>query len=424
MNQTVEKFGSYVTKLVPDHPKIAGGMLAAAYSLVGLQASHFPSKERTSSREYLQGYTARLMAHMLTDASDGAVVNIFMPAEIFHALDIPIVAPEALAAYITCTAAEQPFLNRADEAGVSETMCSYHRNLIGAAETGVLKKPMMIANTTLACDANQLTFRYLEQLWHIPRVTIDVPWDISDDAVTYVAEQLKGLMKTAQEVSGRKADAGRLQECIRRSSETIKNYRRYLRHRGEVHFPEAMTPELLDAINNHLYLGTQQAVEFTRRLLRDLESAPRHTTEKQVLWMHIMPNWQEPLMHILQGRDNHTVEIIECDLAYSSLCEMNPDRPFESMARRLVCDSYNGPGSRRIGATLRLAQKLRVDGIIIFAQWGCKQTQGIALKAKQVFEENGFPALVLDGDGCDRTKGGSEQILTRTNAFVEQLQSR
>lgn len=185
-----------------------------------------------------------------------------------------------------------------------------------------------------------------------------------------------------------------------------------------------MTPELLDAINNHLYLGTQQAVEFTRRLLRDLESAPRHTTEKQVLWMHIMPNWQEPLMHILQGRDNHTVEIIECDLAYSSLCEMNPDRPFESMARRLVCDSYNGPGSRRIGATLRLAQKLRVDGIIIFAQWGCKQTQGIALKAKQVFEENGFPALVLDGDGCDRTKGGSEQILTRTNAFVEQLQSR
>lgn len=423
MNQTVEKFGSYVEKLVPDHPRIAGGVLAAVYSLVGLQASRFPSKERTGSREYLQGYTAHLMAHMLRDSSDGAVVNIFMPSEIFHALDMPIIAPEALAAYITCTAAEQPFLNRADEAGVSETMCSYHRNLIGTAEAGVLKKPLMIANTTLACDANQLTFRHLEQLWHVPHVTIDVPYEISGDAVIYVTEQLKGLAKTAEEVSGKKLDPDRLRDCISLSRRTMRNYRRYLARRPEVHFPEAMTPELLDAINNHLYLGTEEAFEFSRRLLRDIETAPRHTTEKQVLWMHIMPNWQEPLMKILQGKDNHTIEIIECDLAYSSVCDLDPGRPFESMAKRLVYDSYNGPGSRRIDTTLLLAKKLHMDGIIIFAQWGCKQTQGIALKAKQIFEKEGFPTLVLDGDGCDRTRGGSEQILTRTSAFVEQLQN-
>lgn len=290
MNEKVEKFGGYVGKLVPNHPKIAGGVLATAYKFVEVQASRFPSKKRTSSREYLQGYTARLMAHMLTDPGDSAVVNIFMPCEIFHALDMPVVAPEALAAYITCTGAEQPFLAKADEAGVSETMCSYHRNLIGAAETGVFKKPMMIANTTLACDANQLTFRHLADLWDVPHVVIDVPYDISEDAVIFVTEQLKGLAKVAEEGSGKKLEPDKLKECVARSSEAMQKYRRYMSRRNQAHFPEAMTPELLGAINNHIYLGTPESVTFSKKLLYDVENAPRHTTEKQVLWMHIMPN--------------------------------------------------------------------------------------------------------------------------------------
>lgn len=424
MNETVEKFGAYVGRAAESHPAAAGKMLAAAYELVGFQAAHFPSKERTRSREYLQGYTARLMARMLKDPSGSAVVNIFMPSEIFHALDIPIMAPEGLAVYVTCTAAEQPFLAKADQTGISETMCSYHRNLIGAAESGVFKKPLLIANTTLACDASQLTFRHLEKLWHVPRVTIDVPYEISEDAVTYVTEQLKGLARTAEEASGKRLDMEKLQACIRRGEKAMDHYRSYLTKRAEVHFPEAMTPGLLTAINNHLYLGTEEAVRYTRLLLDDVKAAPRRTTEKLVLWMHVMPNWQDSLLKILQGRDNHRIEVTECDLAYSSICSMDPGRPFESMARRLVHDSYNGPGSRRIDATLRLAQKMHADGVIIFAQWGCKQTQGIALKARQTFEEHGFPTLVLDGDGCDRTKGGSEQILTRAGAFVEQLQAR
>ena len=62
------------------------------------------------------------------------------------------------------------------------------------------------------------------------------------------------------------------------------------------------------------------------------------------------------------------------------------------------------------------------DGVLIFCQWGCKQTQGLAMAAKKVFEANGLPALVLDGDGCDRANGGGEQIVTRANAFVEELE--
>lgn len=424
MNQTIEKFGQLVDSQADQHPDRSAAMLGAAYRLVGGQASHFPSKKRTSSREFLQGYIATLMADMLKDPSGSAVVNIFMPSEIFHAMGIPIMAPEALATYVACTAAEQVFLDRAEEAGASETLCSYHRCLLGMAETGVMKKPLLVANTTLACDANQLTFRRLADIWQVPHVVIEVPYDISDDAVTYVAEQLKKTAKLTEELTGRKLDRAALSHAIHKSQRTMDNYQKYLKLRPAAHFPEALTPELELDVCNHLFLGTDAAVTFSKKLLHDVRTAPRITTQKKILWMHVLPNWQNSMCDIFQGADNAKIEIIGSDIAYSSLIPMDPDHPFESMARRLVYDSYNGPGIRRINKTLELARKMGADGILIFCQWGCKQTQGISMTAKRIFEKEGFPTLILDGDACDRTNGGGEQIVTRANAFIEQLNAR
>lgn len=424
MNQGVEKLGDFIGRQVPEHPDRAAKMLSLAYRAVGFQASKLPSKKRNASREFLQGYLASQMAGMLTDPSGSAVVNIFMPPEIFHAMDIPITAPEALATYVVCTAAEQPFVEKSEEEGASETFCSFHRCLLGIAESHVLKNPALVANTTLACDANQLTFRTLASLWNVPHCVIDVPSETDEDAVDYVAGQLRSLARMTEEAVGKKLDENALKECISRGNRTFRNYKKYLSHRMEAHFPEAMTPELMLDFNNHLLIGSETALKFSELLLRDLKTAPRHTTEKRILWMHVLPNWQNSVMDIFQGADNHRVEIVGSDIAYSSMAPMDPEKPYESMARRLVNDSFNGPGERRIEATLDMAKKLGVDGILIFCQWGCKQTQGISFTAKRVFEENGFPTLILDGDACDRMNGGSEQIITRANAFVEQLEAR
>ena len=40
-----------------------------------------------------------------------------------------------------------------------------HKILLGLAETGVMAKPRFVLNTSLACDANQLTFRRLARFW-------------------------------------------------------------------------------------------------------------------------------------------------------------------------------------------------------------------------------------------------------------------
>lgn len=421
MNESIEKLGRLIEAQVEEHPGRAALMLSGAYGAVGFQAGRFPSKKRARSREYLQSYTAKLLAGMLRDPSRSAVVNIFMPPEIFCALDIPITAPEVLAAYVVNTACERVFIEKAEGNGVSETCCSYHKVLSGMAESGVLKKPSMIANTTLACDANQLTFRRLAEMWQIPHVLIDVPYNTDEEAVHYVANQLRAMARVAEETSGRKLDPDTLRECIARSRAQIRNYRKYLSLRKKVRFTEALTPEMLNILCNHLFIGSREGLRYSELLVRDAERAPLRGHEKRIIWMHVLPNWQESIKQLFQGADNRNVEIAACDLACSALIPMNPDEPYESMARRLVFDTFNGQGSRRIQGALELARSQKADGVVIFCQWGCKQTQGLALTAKRVLEAEGFPTLVLDGDGCDRANGGSEQIVTRAGAFIEQL---
>ena len=419
MNKNIEKYGDYLSGKLPKHPDLVRRLLALTYHLLSLQAWRFPSRRYGKAREYLQGYTAKVLGDMLQSPGNSAVVNIFMPCEIFHALDLRVTAPEALAVYVTNTACEQPFLKEAEANGAAETFCSFHRVLLGLAETGVLRKPSMIAHTTLACDANQLSFRRLEELWGCPRTVIDVPQDNSEEAVAYVAEQLQKLVPFAEEAAGRRLDPAKLREAVALSVRSQANFEKYLTARANVHLPESMTPELLNIINNHLYLGTKESEHANALLRADVASAKPVGGRKKILWMHVLPNYQEEVKRIFQGESD--VEVIGCDLAYDALVPMDPKKPFESMARRVVRSAYNGPGSRRIGETLRRARQMRADGIIIFCQWGCKQTQGIAFEAKRVFEANGFPTLVLDGDGCDRTNAATAQATTRASAFLEEL---
>ena len=422
MADILGKFERFIYKEIKKDPERAGKILAGVYKGIGFKSGKLPGKNKLVSREYLQSYTAGFMAKIVTDPSDSAIVNIFMPCEIFHALDIPVCVPEGLAAYIACSRADRALVEAAEDAGASDTLCSYHKVLTGAAETGLIKRPLMIANTTLACDANQLTFRRLAEKWNVPHCVIDVPFGADDAAVHYVADQLRETAKTAEECSGRKVSEEKLKQCIIRGNEAMKIYRKVLSKRGLVHFNESFSPELLTAINFKTYLGTEESLKYSKRLAWDVLHAPRHGQEKRVLWMHIMPNWQDDLLEIFQGADNRRVEVVSCDFSFSSLCVMDPEKPYESMAKRILEDSFNGPASRRIENALRMAKELKAEGAVIFCQWGCKQTQGLAYLAKEAFEENGIPALILDGDGADRMNGGGQQAVTRCRAFAEQLE--
>lgn len=65
-----------------------------------------------------------------------------------------------------------------------------------------MARPRFILNTSLACDANQLTFRRLAEFWDVPHFTVDVPYAPSEESVAQVAEQLRAMAAFVQAHGG------------------------------------------------------------------------------------------------------------------------------------------------------------------------------------------------------------------------------
>ena len=92
---------------------------------------------------------------------------------------------------------------------------------MGMATSGVLGKPRMLASCSVACDANNLTFKALGRFWGVPHVYVDVPYDVSRDSALYVADELRELARVTEDAFSRKLDEGRLREVCACSERTM-----------------------------------------------------------------------------------------------------------------------------------------------------------------------------------------------------------
>ena len=422
MKPYVVKLGRMVEKRVPTDPAAARRLLTAAYSWVGFSGRHNRLPGVAGEYARMNGAAARIMADTFRHGGQSVMVNLFMPCELLHAMDLLPMFPEGLSAYISNTACDAVFVESAEARDVPESFCSYHKTMIGAAETGVLSKPLLIANTTLACDANQVSFRRLADYYQVPHIVIDVPSRKDEEAVAYVAEQLRNAGAVIAQASGRTLNEEKLRSCVARSGRTLDAYQAYLRQRAAVTLPTTMTGELCALMSNHIMLGTEAAESFMQGILRSAQKAPPAGEKKRILWLHTMPNWQDSMRAIFDGGPR--CEIVGCDVAYDTVMPMDPDHPYESMARRAVYNIANGPAQSRVDAAVHYAKLLRADGAVVFCHWGCKQTMGMSQLAKKALEAEGFPTLVLDGDGCDSRNASDGQMVTRVNAFLEQLEGR
>jgi len=362
------------------------------------------------------------MSRSFRDSSHSAMVNIFFPCELLYAMEIVPVFPEALSVYIANSGCGEIFAESAEAIGISESLCSYHKIMIGTAWTGVLPKPLLIANTTLACDANQLSFRLLADEYHTPHIIIDVPHTVDKESVHYVSSQLKNITSLLEDLSHCPMSESKLQDTIDRANRTIKAYRKYLDLRAEISLPISMTGELFSLAALHAFLGMPESEQYAIALEELAHKASLDRRKKRILWLHTLPNWQHSIRVLLEN--NEHFEILASDMTYDTLIDMDPEKPYESMAKRLVYNINNGGAHRRIDAAISYAEKLHADGVIVFGQWGCKQTMGMSQLAKISLEAHGFPTLVLDGDGCDPRNVADGQMLTRISAFLEQLEAR
>ncbi len=416
--QVVKTFGKYVEQLGNRNALRARRLLKTGWEAQDLKFRLVPNRNLLPADRYLAHLMMDTMLKPLKCPENSVIVSIFTPCELMQEAGLNPYNVEGFSCYLAASHAERGCLQQAENSGISETLCSYHKTFIGAAERGLLPKPKCIVYTNLTCDANLLTFRRLADFFQVPVFAIDVPSGQNEGNVSYVADQLRDLALFLQKHTGKSIDEERLRERLRRSRATLENYYTFQKLRADRYIPSDLVTPLYSGMTGNILLGTREEERYTQMLLKNVKTAPE-STGKRIYWMHTIPYWSEAVQKALSFTKE--AQIVGCELAQTYEPDFDPEKPYEAMAKRMVYHALNGSVFRRIDAGIRHAKEAGADGAVWFCHWGCKHTMGGAQLAKKRFEEQGIPLLVLDGDGCDRSHGGEGQTATRLGAFLEML---
>jgi len=297
--------------------------------------------------------------------------------------------------------------------------------MTGFALSGVMPKPDFAANTTMACDANTNTFRFLSRHWKVPHFTIDTPMSCSDEAVDYVASQLEKMGRDIEDTVKMKIDREKLTQSLSLSRKTLENYNKYLKVLAEKYFINDMTSEMYSILALHNLLGTPQSENYFRMLLKDCREAPERGKGRRLFWVHTLPNCQDSMREIINWNPDNQLLISDLTIdAPDDFRWAGETDPYRAMARRVLGNTFNGEFSHRGRKIIAAAHKLNADGIVMFSHWGCRNTNGGIKILSDMAEEAGIPLLVLDGDGCDMKNTNDGQMSTRLEAFLELLEEK
>lgn len=420
-------YGGQLDRRLATNPNLVRRGFILGFQAKRWQTRHLPNKRLMPWGQYAERLSLESVTCALEHPETGIVTSIFFPNEIFIAMGLHPVSAEAISDFVSGTQAESGVIAEAHARGIPETYCSYHKVLLGGGLSGAIGRMPMVASCSVACDANNLTFKTLARHWGVPHAYVDVPYDQATDSIAYVADQLRTVAQTAQEVYGKRIDPARLREAVSLSQQTCSELGRQLERRRGRYLANTMTHELHHALAMHLSLGTPQALGLVRQFNRDLVSAPRFDGVSLV-WMHTTPYFLQQISNRINLSSE--AQIMCSDMSFDQALLpgdswlFDASKPYEAMAERLVRNSFNGPVERRIKRGLELARLTDADGIVVFCHWGCKNTCGGTQVMRARFEQAGYPTLVLDGDGCDRAMCMEGQMATRFAAFLELIERK
>ena len=118
------------------------------------------------------------------------------------------------------------------------------------------------------------------------------------------------------------------------------------------------------------------------------------------------------------------VKIVFEETNYVYWDKLDPQKLYESLAKKLISSHYNGPLARRIEVTRVLAREYKVDAVIVFSSWGCRRNNAAVPTLKRELNKIGYPLLSLDGDCVDDHNYMPGQFSTRIEGFLEMLRGR
>ncbi|HEY5533067.1 MAG TPA: 2-hydroxyacyl-CoA dehydratase family protein [Candidatus Anoxymicrobiaceae bacterium] len=351
-----------------------------------------------------------------------AWASLLIPTELLHGAGVVGFYPEVAAAVLTTGRFSERFLQRASADGFSSDLCSFHRVVLGASAEGFLPRPDVILSASSPCDSAPMSFAHLADFHGVEHIALEFPaCEPTSGGTGILARQIADTFERLLEMEGTGSEA-KLRSVVELSNEAGA----YAREVEELRRLSPCPLDGWDALGQlaviHTLPGTRECVEFYRLLADELRRGKANRAperqDHRLLWMHLKPYFATSMPRFLEEKG----AVIVCE-EYNRWFwpEMDPGRPFDSMAVKMMSHPAVGPASRRAEIMIRLAREYRVDGAVHFSHRGCRQSSGCARQLRDELAAAGIRTLVLDGECLDEREHNEGQVRTRLEAFLESL---
>lgn len=391
----------------------------------GLEAKLQETGLQAKARKKMALEIARLGIRLYSGENRVAWCGVAAPFDLLNAMGVTSCFVEFVGAMLASTGNVAPMLELAEQTGYATDICSYHRAINGAARQGLMPEPDFLIATTCPCSSGMATVENLARHFKKDLFVLNIPSREDQESVRYLADQLRSLVEFVTAHTGRPLEpahlgatmerANRAREILVEVYELARAVPSPARRRDLVNFSFIMM----------LLAGTEAAIETAEVYQDEFKQKVAAGTagvdgEKlRLLWIQNRIQFKNPLEKWIEEEFGAAVVVDELnDVTWDPV---DPDEPYEGLARRLLSFPLNGPIERRIEHLQRQAKDYRVDGVLAPCHWGCRQGTGARGLMSDGLKQIGVPFLALEVDCIDPRQFSEGQLRTRLQAFIELL---
>ncbi len=381
---------------------------------------------KSVSDKYLNKYSLTYMREVYCGNYPIAYGSLFIPYELLNSLNIRLVLPEVMGGFTAGLGVTGKTLADAANNWYSSDLCTFHRSASGAANMDLFPKPDFIICSNLACDAACKSFEDMAKKFKIEDrfYLIDIPYENDNAAIRYLSGQLENIFFDISEKLKIKPDTDNLKKAVSSSNKLRKHLLEVNKTRERL----LDYPQYYNGLSYILPLfglaGTEKAARLYGIMEKELKIKLKNQLPsrkmKKLLWMHLKPYYRNDIFNILEENNCRVVCEEITDVFWK---EMDVQKPFDSLADKMLSNPLRGNGQNRINAILSMAEKYEIDAAILFSHWGCRQSNGLARILKDSLADKKIPLLILDGDCVDKNNCPSGQLKTRIEGFAEIINS-
>lgn len=332
-----------------------------------------------------------------------------------------------------------PVLETAEKNGLAPgiAFCSYLQTRLGSIVKGIVPRPDLLIPSSYLCDLTPATDQLLHELYGTPVAYIDNlmdekgdrwPDDVNPRKVRYFAREMENSIDMYTRITGYSLPDSEVRKAVGIADKLHFMCGRIQELRQADPLPLSQSDYHLAMSLANIGRGLREGPEVLDDLVVELEKRiadGKGIMEKGAPRIMLVMIPHNPALAATIGE----LGLAACVHAGAPPGKSSRQATYTSLWEDVADANMRGRGANysSLAYILQLRETTRfwkVEGMIFFRHYSCRQYSIFPIKAKEVIEnEFGIPVLLLEGDYCDFRSYNIEQMRTRLETFAEMVKS-